>query len=249
MLLLLAACARPTPPALGQWVWTMDDLAPLSSARASRTVTAGVHVATVRFQNGVFENTLALAPTVAGPGPAVVIRLDDDVHAAWATLDDAAMAEGLGGALGRVLALVHTRVVPAEVQLDYDVPVRLLPRWAAVLGRLRAGPLQGETLWITSLVSHLEQSAYGGLFRGVVAGHLLQVFDTGDGVGSAASVAALADRADLPYRLGLGAFERANTNHRAWFAEIGVGCVAPRCEGVWVFPAGQAWSALILEQR
>jgi hypothetical protein len=123
------------------------------------------------------------------------------------------------------------------------VPVRLLPRWAAVLGRLR--PNIGASLWITSLVAHLEAPTYGDQLRPAVDGHILQVFDTGTPLGDRARVARLAARAAMPYRLGVGAFERVGTEHRAWFAHLDEACARPWCDTVWVFPGNQPWTQLV----
>lgn len=240
---LLLACHAPAPHTYAQWVWTADDATVLAEARQSRPVVAGVHVATTHFAAGAFTNTLALPPTDG----VIVIRLDDDVHAAWATLDDGAVATGLGEALGRVLAMAKARGPVTEVQLDYDAPVRLLPRYGAVLHRLREGPLAGQALWVTSLVAHARDPAYVPALRGAVDGHILQVFDTGDDPGSASQIAGYAASAGLPYRLGVGAFERETTpptQHRAWFDRLDVACPAPLCEAVWVFPAGRSWVSL-----
>lgn len=258
LLAVLIACA-PTPSshapdALGQWVWTDDDVTRLAEVRVARPdVVAGVHVATVRYRSGSFTTELGLSPSVVGRPVAVVIRLDDDVHAAWDELADEALASGLDGALGRVLALVRSRPLDViEVQLDYDAPIRRLERWAGVLGRLREGALRGEKVWVTSLVAHLREPTYGPLFGDVIDGHVLQVFDTGDDVGDAASTGHLAADTALPYRLGVGAFERKGprpTAHRAWFTHLEEACPAPRCEAVWVFPAGRPYLDLLGDSK
>ncbi len=253
----LVACAAPSahaPEAVGQWVWTDDDVVRLEEVRAARPdVVAGVHVATVRYANGAFTNELGLSPTVVEGPLAVVVRLDDDVNQSWDELSDDAIAAGLDGALGRVLTLIHTRPVSVvEVQLDYDAPVRRLARWAGVLAKLRTGSLANEHVWVTSLVAHVREPAYGSLFRDLIEGHVLQVFDTGDDVGDAASVGRLAEQAGLRYRLGVGAFERTGlhpTAHRAWFAHLDEACPAPRCESVWVFPAGRPYLDLLGDSK
>ena len=56
-----------------------------------------------------------------------------------------------------------------------------LPRWASTLGYLSAHALHGVELWITSLPVHVQQGNYSALMRGVVIGHIIQVFDTGLG--------------------------------------------------------------------
>jgi hypothetical protein len=192
----------------------------------------------VTFADGRFADTLGLPPTTDGP-VAVVIRLDDSVNAAW---DADPELRGLDAALGRVVTLVRARPVrPVEMQLDYDVPVRHLRAWAAVLARLRQTTLAGTPLWVTSLVAHLRDPAFGDAMRGVVDGHVLQLFDTGDDPLAAAEIATLTARAGLPFRVGLGAFDRAGAPpNTAWFAHAGEVCAAT-CGGLWIFPAGRAW--------
>ena len=246
-LLLACTSTSPTAPRWAQWVWTDRDLAPLTEARTQLgAVRAAVHVATVRWDGGAFHNALGLPPGAAGDSaPVIVVRIDDSAHAAWDAVGDEATTAALDAALARVITLVRARGAPiAEVQLDYDVPVRLLPRWGAALRRLRQGALAGQRVWVTSLVSHVRDPAFGPALRGAADGHLLQVFDTGDEVGTAEQIARAARAADLPWRLGVGAFEREGTSHRAWFAEIATACPPPACEEVWVFPAGRSWAAL-----
>ncbi len=168
-------------------------------------------------------------------------------------MDDAGVAASIDARLRKLMdPVLRTGVDVTEVQLDYDCPVRLLRRWASVVGILSGGALAGRTLWITSLVDHVRQPDYGDLFRGRVAGHILQVFDTGDQVlsDSPARVGLLADQQRMPFRLGLGAFERRlpggrRTDHRAWFDAVRPMARSPWFRGVWVFPAGQPWVPLV----
>lgn len=268
----MATAACGAPPAervlpVGQWVWSQADAPLVAELRGRRPdAVAGVHVATVRFdaERGTLAVDLSLSPAVV-PGPvALVIRLDDSVNSAWDA--DPTLGDDLDAAIGRVVAMARGAVPSwVEVQLDYDVPVRRIGAWAAVLGRLRrpaadgaggaggagAGALVGQHVWVTSLVAHLRDPAYGDVMRGVVDGHVLQVFDTGDGSADAVEIARLAARAAMPYRLGVGAFERAGadgaarTSHRAWFDAAEVACPAPACEALWVFPAGRSYVALV----
>jgi hypothetical protein len=137
----------------------------------------------------------------------------------------------------------------AELQLDYDCPERRLARWAGVVRALGRGPLAGRPLWVTSLPSHVRNAGYGDLFRGAVAGHVVQVFDTGERFGANAlgDLAAALDAHRLPFRLGVGAFERetrtGRTAHRAWFAAAPALAESRWYRGTWVFPAGSAWLA------
>ena len=264
--LALLSCGAPNGPnapnisvtraerADGQWVWSAADAARFAEARrAEPALVPGVWVATVAFDGDSVTQRLALSPAVARGAPvAAVVRFDDAFHRAWDAMDDRALAAALGARLGGLLAVLDAsgaRVT--EVQLDYDCPERRLARWAAVVRALGRGSLAGRPLWITSLPAHVRHADYGTLFRGAVAGHVVQVFDTGDRFDGAAlgTLAESLDARALPFRLGVGAFERATrrgptvarTSHRAWFA------AAPRLarsrwyRGTWVFPAGERW--------
>lgn len=249
LLVGFVGCATPPPPpvAWGQWVWTDADADVFRASRATLPdLVPGVLVAEILVVDGALRLTLRQRPSIVDGPRAVVVRIDDGLHPLWDRDDDAALARALDAELARLMALLaETGVDPVEVQLDYDCPVRHLERWSGVLGRLDA--LRGRPLWVTSLVAHLREPAYGDWFRGRVAGHVLQVFDTGEAPDEAAAIAALATRAGLPWRLGIGAFERgragvATTSHRGWFGHIGAACPPPACEGVWVFPAGREWA-------
>jgi hypothetical protein len=143
-----------------------------------------------------------------------------------------------------------------EVQLDYDCPERLLRRWGAVTAILSRGALAGRSVWITSLISHVRHADYGDLFRANVAGHILQVFDTGDrmSVPYARRIERLVSRHRMPFRLGIGAFERrlANgetTDHQAWFEAPHVMRGSQWFRGVWVFPGGAPWAHLLEQTK
>jgi hypothetical protein len=107
-------------------------------------------------------------------------------------------------------------------------------------------------VWITSLVSHVRSPEYGSNFRGVVDGHVVQLFDTGDTF-SPASVERLArslQRADIPFMVGVGTYERMlaggrRTNHRAWFEHVSDLSTVRGYRGVWIFPAGQPYLSLL----
>ena len=242
---LWLACASPPPPAYGQWIWTDADARVFEASRAAIPgLVPGVLVAEILVVDGAPKLTLRQRPSIVDGPRAVVVRIDDGLHALWDRDDDDALAAALDAELARLMALLRdTGVSPIEVQLDYDVPVRRLERWAGVLGHL---PALRDRPWVTSLVAHLRDPRYGPLLRDRVRGHLLQVFDTGETPEAADEVARLAAEAGLPWRLGIGAFERghdgeASTHHRGWFAKIGAACRPPGCEGVWVFPAGRPW--------
>ena len=274
-----AACRRQAPvlPATradGQWIWSATDLARWRQARAARpALRPGVWTSTVWWEGGAaggVRQRLALSPRIVAPATdttarvplAVVVRFDDRMHAAWLAADDGAtgdsvIAAQLDARLKELLRLVlATGADVREVQLDYDCPVRRLARWAAVLRRLHAGALAGREVWITSLVAHVAQRDFGAHFRGIVSGHIVQVFDTGDepSPAAAARLAANLDRAGLPFRLGVGAFERVVpsgdggtrlTHHRAWFALAPRIARSPWYRGLWVFPGGQPWESLV----
>ncbi len=253
----------PATRADGQWVWNTADLALWRRARATHpALRPGVWVSTVWWEGGAtggVQQRLALSPRPAAGAPlAIVVRFDDRMHAAWLAAPDSVIAARLDARLDTLLRLVAATGADAhEVQLDYDCPVRRLARWAAVVRRLHAGALAGREVWVTSLVAHVAQREYGDHFRGVVSGHIVQLFDTGDEPSRAATahLAAQLDRAALPYRVGLGAFERVLrspdrrtrlTRHRAWFALAPALARSPWYRGLWVFPGGQPWTTLVV---
>lgn len=258
LVLLLAACARPpATPRDGQWIWTPDDAAVLREARAVQpSFGAGVRVASITYDTVAHAPRLTLGapPSAAGRDTvAAVIRLEQSFDAGWRQEQDTLLARQLGERFDSLLqVLARQPVIISELQLDYDVPVRLLPRWSRVLATLTAGPLAGREVWVTSIVSHLRAAGYASGLRGHVAGHILQVFDTGERADDRAmrEVVELLDDADLPFRLGVGAFERRlsngrTTEHRRWFTLV------PRLRqhadwrGLWIFPAGARWTSLL----
>jgi hypothetical protein len=153
--------------------------------------------------------------------------------------------------LRRVLSLV-TRTAPQvrRLQLDYDCPTPQLARWAELLGTLRAnGVFADLEVWTTSLVAQLRDPLFGALFRDVVAGHIVQVFDTGEPADehTRTELIGLLARADMPFCVGLGAFERGRaqlqvTQHEAWWDVVSELARSPRFRGTWVFAAGQNWA-------
>lgn len=258
----VAGCARrPATARDGQWIWSSADATVLAEARPARPrTTAGVWVATVGYDTTALRPLmlLALSPGIApSDSAAAVIRFDDTFTAAWRRQRDDALARDLAVRFDTLLAVLGRQRVPVqEVQLDYDAPVRQLPRWARLAGRLADGPLAGREVWVTSIVAHLRDPDYGGLFRGRVAGHILQLFDTGERADGAAlaEVERVLARARLPFRVGLGAFERrradgTTTQHRWWFGAL------PRLRrldgwrGLWIFPGGERWASLVRDER
>lgn len=256
---LVAGCHAPSDDAPrtraervdGQWVWSTADAARWRESRARfGDLVPGVWVATISLAHDSVVQRLARAPHVGTATPiAAVVRFDDAFHGAWDAMPDSVIARTVGARLGALLATLDASAIPIrEIQLDYDCPERRLGRWAAVVRALGSGPLAGRPLWITSIPVHARHDDYGDLFRGAVAGHVMQVFDTGDRPTQAALDALAADleRHRLPFRLGVGAFERTTalgtTRHRGWFAAARRLARSEWYRGTWVFPAGRRWT-------
>lgn len=234
MILWLLGCpAQPVDPTWGQWIWTDADARVFEQSRADvPDLVPTVWIGTIHGDGHV---DLGHSPR-GFDRPAVLVRVDDDWS--WDADADALLAEKVG----RLLTMTRDAGVEVrEVQLDYDCPASKLPRYAAALRPL------GRP-WITSVPAHLADPAYGDLLRDVAAGHLVQVFDNGREVAPDALLADL-DRAAMPFRLGIGAFERADggvpvTDHRAWFAKGAPVRHSRWYRGSWVFPANRPWTAL-----
>lgn len=230
----------------GVWIWTRADVERLAEARAARPqLLPGVLVGSVTRVGEGLGVRRGLSPAASGGAVAAVVRIEDDVIPGLASPRQ--LAAALDDDLGQLLAEAEeTGSTLHEVQLDFDVPVARLEAWSNVLGALRAGSLRGRSVWVTSLPAHLEEAGYGELLGGVVDGHILQVFDTGLRCTPArvARVTATLERASMPYRVGLGAFERAKggrrtTDHACWSRAIAALDEAPGFAGAWVFPAGR----------
>jgi hypothetical protein len=208
-----------------------------------------VLVSTITVEAGRVVQRLGLPPSyVDAPSVALVVRFDDGFHAFWNLPDRAAARAAVGEKLGWIVA--HAGPAATELQLDYDCPTRRLHEWAALLGELAAGPLRARSVWITSLPAHMEVTTYGEWFRSVVAGHILQVFDVGPSlsVADAPRLAGLARVQRMPFRLGVGAFERvrgptrvAATEHGRWLDVVPEFAIDPGFRGVWIFPGGMPW--------
>lgn len=264
--LLLAtslACDRPAAsratapqaPITGQWLWSARDSALLVDARRTLpALRAGVWVATIdRRGSGPDEALLTSLgrplDASVGADAELVIRLDDSFTAAWRDVPADSIAAWLELRLVRLLRVVEHDGPRHVVQLDYDAPVSRLADYAALLQRLRqpGHVLHGRPFWITSLVAHLADPDYGARFRPLVDGHIVQLFDTGDRYTPerARDVMARVSRAAMPFRVGLGAFERRTasgpTTHRAWFDVIPVAARSPWYRGMWIFPGGMEY--------
>ncbi|MCC7345331.1 MAG: DUF3142 domain-containing protein [Deltaproteobacteria bacterium] len=245
----------------GQWIWSARDAAVFAKTKAAvPDLIPSPWIATLSFAEGRLEARRALSPALAGASPiAAVVRLDESFHRAWEALPAPELAASLETALSdleRRAAAAGTEIL--EWQLDYDCPQRRLGEWAEVLRRLQSGARRDRRLWITSLISHLQDPDFGKRLQGIVAGHILQVFDTGglpEGLAAQDLAAQLKTHA-LPFRLGLGAFERGKayetkTEHRLWFSALPDFAANPWYRGLWVFPAGKSWAHLLpsLERR
>jgi len=121
-----------------------------------------------------------------------------------------------------------------------------------VLKVVSRSSLKSRRLWITSLIAHLKNSGYGDLFRDSVQGHILQVFDTGDAFKnhSPEALNEMLAGQKMPFRLGLGAFERkfsatSASDHRDWFSALPVFSSNPWYRGLWIFPGGKPWTGLL----
>ncbi len=248
----------PPAPTLGQWVWTRADAARfVESAAARRGLLAGVFVGAVRCDtaSGTVVATAGLPPDVVPVAtPVAVIRFEDGLDQCRGVSDRSAAFEAAVDSAVGVLRRRGGNVAYGAVQLDFDAPQRALRAWATTVRRLRTGALRGDSVWVTSLVAHLREPEYGALFGGVVSGHVLQVFDTGEPATEprVAEAVRLVRRAGVPFQIGVGAFERetrrGRTEHRAWFDAIPRFAEVEGYAGVWVFPAGHRWVTLFPER-
>jgi hypothetical protein len=258
----LAACDRKLPHAVdvGQWIWSVADSARFAeAARVVPDLVPTVWVGTVRGSRGAgVQSQLARSPRIAGrERVAVIVRFDDSFSSVWSDRSDSLIAYSVDASLRSILAAsALAGVTVTEVQLDYDCPERLLGRWSVVVAHVASGALLGRTVWLTSLVAHLRHNEYGDLFRTSVAGHIVQVFDTGDrmSLSQAREIERLASRQRMPFRLGVAAFERqlangCTTAHRAWFGAPRIMIDSPWYRGLWIFPGGRSWVSLLQPSR
>jgi hypothetical protein len=252
----VARASATTATDIGQWIWSETDATIFAeSARSVPELVPTVWIGTVRAsRDGTVRSQIALSPRVVGrPSVAVVVRFDDSFTTALTRQTDSLVASAVAMTLRSMLGAVSASGVRIdEVQLDYDCPERLLPAWSALIARLARDALVGQTVWVTSLVSHVRHSEYGDLFRAHVTGHILQVFDTGDRMSAsfAGTIERLASGQRMPFRLGVGAFERdlargRVTGHRDWFGATGTMARSEWYRGLWVFPGERPWVALL----
>ncbi len=261
-LVLCAACigdAAPArrPAALGQWIWTRADLTRYAeSAATHHELEAGVYIGAIHCDAASGALVARAGLSVTDPQAAAVtavIRFEDGLDRCRRASDSLARFDTSLDSVVRVLRARSGAAPVRAVQLDYDAPQRALSAWAGSVRYLSRHALATDSVWITSLIAQLRQPEYGALFRGVVRGHVLQVFDTGEAASPAHVREAIrvAARAGMPFRLGLGAFERRTargvTEHRMWFASIPQFAAVRGYAGLWIFPAGQRWTTLLAE--
>jgi hypothetical protein len=261
-LVCLSCAAEPArvsqAPRTGQWVWTTADVARYTESVAEMpALEAGIYIGAIHCDTAAhrLEARAGLPPSVLTvAAPVAVIRFEDGLDRCRDVSDQSGrFASQLDSTVG-VLRRRGGAVPYAAVQLDYDAPQRALRAWAASVRRLRAGALRGDSVWVTSLIAHLREREYGDWFGGVVTGHVLQVFDTGEPASETqvAEAIRITRRAGVAFRLGLGAFERetarGRTEHRAWFGTVRQFADVDGYQGVWVFPAGQRWISLLRER-
>jgi hypothetical protein len=252
---MIAGCSAPSPPAgdsrIGQWIWSQADVARFTESRRTfPALEAGVFIGAVECdaEHRTLSARAGLSAAAAGTTNVVaVIRFEDGLErcrTASAPVPD--FNQSLDSVV-RVLRRRSSSTVMRTVHLDYDAPVRALEAWSASVAYLDGHALRADSVWVTSILAHVRDADYGDLFRDVAVGHVLQVFDTGE-IASEAGVreaVRLAARARMPFRLGLGAFERetraGRTEHRAWFGAVPQFSAVDGFRGVWVFPAGHRW--------
>ncbi len=264
LVLCSSGCSREQAPAsqlLGQWVWTSRDSALFIESRVARPeLRAAIWVATLSRRGDALVTSLGRPiDATMGEGAEAVIRIDDSFSSLWETVPEDTLADRVAQRIARILPLIDPAPGSGEpartIQLDYDAPVARLGEYARLIARLRSprdGVLHARSFWVTSLVAHLADPQYGARLRPWVDGHILQLFDTGDRYDARAQRRVLARLASarLPFRLGLGSFERrlstGITTHRAWFAIIPDASRSRWYRGCWIFPAGRPYLSDLL---
>lgn len=254
---LLQACSparRGDRPAIGQWVWSSADAELLREGQRARPgLRSAVWIGSLRRQGDTVVAQLGLSPArVADASSIWVVRLDDSLHPLVDSLDTRELAVRIAPRLTALIEAAERGGTRHALQLDYDAPVSHLPKWAALVRELRRSAIAGRSVWVTSLLVHVEQARYGAWMRGVADGHVLQLFDTQMSYTAfmRARVERALERAGVPVAIGLGAFERVRsagreTEHRAWFEWTGAAVRRGLVREVWIFPAGRSYLPLL----
>jgi hypothetical protein len=240
-LTLVASAVEPEDSGVGQWVWSRRDIPVLDRVRQTRPETATAVLIAELAWDGQVRVRLRLSPQVVPMPDQLVVRLDDSFHHAPADVGAA-----LDRALARLLSMTGPALVHTPVEIDYDAPVSRLSLYADWLRELRADALRGRAVWITTLIAHLRDPDFEARFAGLVDGHVVQVFDTGEPWTPDRSRSLLERLAGIPipFALGLGAFDREGTDHAAWLRVLPELRTLPTYRGVWVFAAGFDWSPM-----
>lgn len=242
--------ARTTQP-VGQWIWSpADERIFIESRRELPDLLPALWVSTIAASHGTVSQSLGRSPMLGRsiPSIAIVVRFEDSVHELWKAHPIDKIGHDIDSRLHRLMELLAAADVRVgEVQLDYDCPVRRLRAWAQVVHTVGTGSLKGKNVWITSIPVHLDAPKYSAWFRGAVKGHILQLFDIGISCNQD-SLQRLSDRLrrqGLPFRIGLGAFDRVGpgrlTDHQLWFSALSFFEAVPGYQGVWIFPGGRKW--------
>ncbi len=249
------ALLAPVPaPSVGQWVWTRADAELFTQVRKEHPdLGAAVLAGTIVADGGRLALRRGLSPVLGGaPGPvAIVVRLDDSVHALWAHQSPTELTLAVGPLLARILDDARAAgATVTEVELDYDAPERRLEAWAAVVAGLANRELAGVPLWVTSVPAHLDDPRFGARLAGHVAGAHPPALRhrPAPRAHEEARIREALVRQGLPFRLGVAAYERQRgaritTDHGAWVDAVATLRELPGYAGAWVFPAGREYGA------
>ncbi len=255
---------KPVNPELGQWIWTRKDAAIFRDVQNERatimeprfdSLQAGIWVATVVLDDaGHPIARRANSPGILEQGIPIslVVRFDDAFHKVWQSTSTADVFDQVGPMLRNLLKeTAATGTLVREIQLDYDCPSRRLQQWATVVVRLKKEEFRKLPIWLTSIPVHLQNQQYWEQVRPSIEGHILQLFDTGLACNrsKADELKLSLIRSNVPFRVGLGAFERGETRpetfHDCWARISTTFAQLPGYRGVWVFPAGHSYQGLI----
>ncbi|OGW35568.1 MAG: hypothetical protein A2X58_00665 [Nitrospirae bacterium GWC2_56_14] len=241
---------------VGQWIWSRaDEKIFLESRKIIPNILPCIWISTITVSRGAIVQNLAISPELAKSvgSAAFIVRIDDSLNALWNKERPDKIAHDIDSCLKNLIKLLTDAGVNIEeMQLDYDCPVRRLSAWSLAVRIATKGSLKGKHIWITSLPVHINDADYSVLFRGIVTGHILQLFDTGISANQNTldRLSLRLRRQSMPFRIGLGAFERAHshesTDHQLWFSALSLFAEIPGYQGVWIFPGGGEWVNLYL---